>query len=134
MQYYKSRRTYILETEECFQTVFRPKDIIVTMFITMYPDGRVIIRKGYSWDGVSGPVRDRPGNLMASLLHDALYQLMREGLVPSKLWAVADGEYFKQLKKQGYWTILVIIHMVGLRYAGGKYAQEGSVGKVVFTV
>lgn len=43
--------------------------------------GHLIIKKGYAWDGASGPAIDDKTNMMASLVHDALYQLMREGLI-----------------------------------------------------
>ena len=38
----------------------------------------VCIRKGYCWDGPSGPTVDTENFMRGSLIHDALYQLMRE--------------------------------------------------------
>jgi len=46
-------------------------------------DGILTIRKGYAWDGASGPTWDDKTNMLASLVHDAIYQLMREGLLKS---------------------------------------------------
>ncbi len=47
--------------------------------------GKLIIRKGYAWDGPSGPTRDSKNFMRASLVHDALYQLLREKiLAPSE--------------------------------------------------
>ncbi len=37
------------------------------------------IKKGYAWDGASGPTWDDKTNMRGSLVHDALYQIMREG-------------------------------------------------------
>lgn len=36
------------------------------------------INAGYAWDGPSGPTIDTKTFIRASLVHDALYQLMRE--------------------------------------------------------
>ena len=38
--------------------------------------------KGYAWDGPSGPAIDTKNFMRGSLVHDACYQLMREGLLP----------------------------------------------------
>jgi len=51
---------------------------ISTPFIILYPDGSLIIRAGYAWDGPSGPTIDSNNFMRGSLVHDALYQLMRE--------------------------------------------------------
>ena len=57
--------------------------------------GFLTIRKGYAWDGASG-VPDNPDNMRASLFHDALYQLMRLGLLDRKYKDVAD-RLFRQI-------------------------------------
>jgi hypothetical protein len=36
------------------------------------------ISKGYCWDGPSGPTIDTDNFMLGSLIHDAMYQLMRE--------------------------------------------------------
>jgi len=52
-------------------------------------NGDLTVAKYYSWDGASG-VPDNPDNMRASCLHDALYQLMRLGLLDRKYKDVAD--------------------------------------------
>ena len=37
------------------------------------------IKRGYAWDGPSGPTIDTKNFMRASLVHDALYQLLRSG-------------------------------------------------------
>ena len=49
----------------------------------------VTIKKGYAWDGPSGAV-DTKSWMTGSLVHDALYQLMRDGLLSRKLRKEAD--------------------------------------------
>jgi len=53
-----------------------------TDFLLMTRGGILTISKGYAWDGPSGPAIDTPNFMRGSLVHDALYQLMREGLLP----------------------------------------------------
>jgi len=51
---------------------------ITTTFIELRPDGYLLIKKGYAWDGPSGPTVDTKSFMRGALIHDALYQLMRE--------------------------------------------------------
>ena len=48
------------------------------------------IKKNYAWDGASGPVLDTQRIMRGSLVHDALYQLMREEHLPQKARENAD--------------------------------------------
>ena len=53
---------------------------IITDFICLYATGYLVIKKGYAWDGASGPGIDTKNILRGSLVHDAIYQLIRQGL------------------------------------------------------
>lgn len=48
-------------------------------WLELFPNGVLAIREGYSWDGPSGPAIDTKNFMRASLVHDALYQLIEEG-------------------------------------------------------
>jgi len=61
-------------------------------FIALAEDGQLQIVRGYAWDGPSGPAVDTKNFMRGSLVHDALYQLMREGLLSPDYRAVADRE------------------------------------------
>jgi hypothetical protein len=50
---------------------------ISTKFIDLTTDGDLTIRNHYAWDGPSGPTIDTKTFMRGSLVHDALYQLMR---------------------------------------------------------
>ncbi len=50
----------------------------------------LIIYPRYAWDGPSGPTFDTPTNMRASLFHDALCQLIGEGLLDKKYRKYAD--------------------------------------------
>ncbi len=56
-----------------------------------YPSaGILIVKPHYAWDGPSGPTFDTPTNMRASLFHDALCQLIGEGLLDKKYRKYAD--------------------------------------------
>ena len=58
--------------------------------IDLSPKGLLTVYPGYCWDGPSGPSWDTPAFIYASLPHDALFQLMRMGLLPQKFRINAD--------------------------------------------
>ncbi|HGF5283826.1 TPA: hypothetical protein ACF376_003024, partial [Vibrio parahaemolyticus] len=51
-------------------------------YLSLSEQGLLTIKKGYSWDGVSGPAIDTRNLILVSLVHDELYQFMREELPP----------------------------------------------------
>jgi hypothetical protein len=69
--------------------VFPEKDIN-TDFVTLTLAGTILINKGYAWDGPSGPTFDTKSFMRGSLVHDALYQLIRLGHLDADQKDVAD--------------------------------------------
>lgn len=51
-------------------------------YVELEPDGTLVIRAGFPWDGASGPTWDTPSSKRGSCVHDALYYLERRGLGP----------------------------------------------------
>ena len=76
---YRSDYKYQLAVTYRNKINIRPKNDIKTEFIDLDIHGNLTVRRGYAWDGPSGPVKDTPENLRASLEHDAIYQLFRQG-------------------------------------------------------
>jgi hypothetical protein len=48
------------------------------------------LKAGYAWDGPSGPTFDTKTFMRGSLVHDALYGLLREGLLDKNYRLQAD--------------------------------------------
>ena len=59
-------------------------------YIRLNQDGELTINKGYAWDGPSGPTIDTSTFMRGSLVHDALYQLMREEFIGIEYRDYAD--------------------------------------------
>ena len=129
MKYRKGYKYQLAEDEE-LQTLFRPDEIIYTTRIILYPNGKLLIRDGYAWDGTSGPVIDRKTNMRGSCGHDALYQLMRMGLLDYHLWRMADRDFARWIWEDGAWAITAKIDLIGLKLARGKAALPKNRKKV----
>jgi hypothetical protein len=80
-----------------------PTDDISTDFVSLTKTGILIIRNGYAWDGASGPTVDTKSSIRGSLVHDALYQLMRMQLLPQSCRGKADDILFCLCEEDGMW-------------------------------
>ena len=89
---YKSGFKYQLSKDCGIQTSIYPTKNLYSQFIELDTSGFLIIKSGYCWDGPSGPAIDTHTFMRGSLVHDALYQLMREGLLEQKWRIQADIE------------------------------------------
>lgn len=76
---YRDGYLYQLAADYHGETGIIPPAAIDTTFIALDGAGNITIRAGYAWDGPSGPTIDTKNFMRGSLVHDALYQLMREG-------------------------------------------------------
>jgi len=68
---------YQLMDDYISQIDIKPEQDIGYTFLSLSSAGLLTIRKGYAWDGPSGPSIDTKNFMRGSLVHDALYQLMR---------------------------------------------------------
>ncbi len=90
---------YQLSETEVFDTGIKIPAEIQTQYIRMYEDGRLAMKVGYAWDGMSGPAWDTKNTMRAGLAHDGLYQLTRMGLFPLARREEADA-YLRLLCRQ----------------------------------
>jgi len=104
-----------------------PDKLIITRYISLFPGGNMMIKASYAWDGPSGPCRwiaDRLPEwlkkkylktiLTGSLVHDALCQLERMGLLDPK-WAGQINKEFKRInlksgmsRQRAWWTYISV--------------------------
>jgi hypothetical protein len=76
------------------------------------------IMRGYCWDGPSGISFDTKNFMRGSLIHDALYQLMRQGILPESYRKYADELLYKICVEDGMskpraWYVLKAVRLFG---------------------
>ena len=94
-------------------------------FMRLNPDGTLIIRKNYAWDGASF-YPDTPKIMRGSLVHDALYQLLRLGKLEPKFRDDADELLRKICIADGMWPFIAWTVYKVVNRLGAKYATPGS--------
>lgn len=72
-----------------------------TEFLALDIVGLLTIRKGYAWDGPSGPAVDTKNFMRGSLVHDAIYQLIREGHLRKDDRLYADRLLYRMCREDG---------------------------------
>lgn len=65
-------------------------------------NGHLTLKRGYAWDGPSGPTFDTKNFMRGSLVHDGLYELMRNGVLdPAIHREPADKELHSACRADG---------------------------------
>lgn len=100
---------------------------ISTDYIKLDKEGMLEIKEHYAWDGPSGPTFDTDNFMRGSLVHDALYQLIRMKELPDTMRKQADIILKNICKEDGmsgfrsqyvYWAV---------RLFGAKSAKPGDI-------
>ena len=126
MIYYKKRRKYKYNLHGDYEykadiKVEEPSDL---GYVKISQDGLLTIKKGYAWDGPSGPTFDTKNFMKGSLVHDALYQLIREEKINEDQRKRSD-EILKEIcleagmsKIRAWWVFL------GVHWFGASSAKQ----------
>lgn len=86
-------------------------------------DGYLTLRNGYAWDGPSGPTIDTKNFMRGSLVHDALYQLMRSAIIDQDQRKRADVILKKICVDAGMSRIRAWWVYLGVRWFGSSSAR-----------
>ena len=123
---YKSGYKYQLVEEYQVEISVTPEKNIQTSYIDLTTEGLLTIKNGYAWDGPSGPTIDTPNFMRGSLVHDALYQLMRNKLIDKEKWRKkADGDLKRMCVEDGMARIRAWWVHEAVRCCGDSAASEG---------
>ncbi len=116
--YYKGGYKYQLMEDYSVDTAFRLADDIASEFIVLTRKGRLTIKRGYAWDGPTGALFNSPDFMRGPLVHDALYQLMREQLMDCKVCRQPADELLRLICREDgmgrararwiYWVVRVL--------------------------
>lgn len=99
--HYRKMRYWKYKTYKRIQFIlpytFNKIDLIyVNKYLTLR-NGILTIDAGYSWDGPSGPAIDTDNFMNPSLVHDALYQLIREGHLSGSTYRIYADQVFRDM-------------------------------------
>ena len=87
-------------------------------YLALENDGFLVVRKGYAWDGASGPTWDTEAVYRPSMIHDALYQLMRGEFIPQDLRLRVDEIFYEQCLLSGMGKFRAGYYYRGVRWFG----------------
>ena len=102
---YKSGYQYQTVADYKVRVSIFPEKEISTRFLCLKRNGLLTIKSGYAWDGPSGPTIHSKTFMRGSLVHDALYQLIRFGLIPNYYRLEADQELRRICLEDGMWSV-----------------------------
>ena len=101
--------------------LFKPID---TEYIKLNTFGILTIKEGYAWDGPSGPVIDTLDTMRGSLIHDALYQLMRnKNLDHDTYRKTSDKILYETILEDGVMKFRAWYIYQGVRLFGDPFAD-----------
>jgi hypothetical protein len=101
IHYFKIGNAYQLQDEEYSLIVdIAPIADIHTPLVSLVREGdkaRLTIRRFFCWDGCSGPTIDDDTNMRGCMIHDALYYLLRMGMLDLGWRYAVDRELYKAM-------------------------------------
>ncbi len=108
------------------------RHILFSFHFIRWDDGVLTISPGYAWDGPSGPTVDTKTFMRGSLVHDALYQLMREEILPRLCRKLADKILYRMCREDKMVWIRAAWVYVAVRLFAGFAADPASKKPVLF--
>lgn len=97
---YNDGYKYQLKQNYALRIPITPPAPIRTEYVSLELNGELSIKRGYAWDGPSGPTLDTVSFMRGSLVHDALYQLMRDGHLDRHAYREAADRILQDLCRQ----------------------------------
>ena len=120
---YKDSYKYQLQEDYYVMMPILPHQNIATPFIDLSVSGMLRVKQYYAWDGPSGPLLDFRSNMRGSLVHDALYQLLRNEYLPEHLRDHVDKVFRDICIEDGVPTWRAYMWYYGLRLGGAAAAS-----------
>lgn len=124
--YRKGYKYQIVSDYEVTIPILPARDID-TDYIQLSTKGLLKLKKGYAWDGPSGPTFDTLNFMRGSLVHDALYQLMRERYLEKDLFREPADKLLQNLcREDGMSSIRAWWVYCGVRIGGDPAADPAN--------
>lgn len=99
---------------------------IIDDLFSLTPDGHLVVRKGFAWDGASGPTFDSKSSMSASLVHDVFCICMRDGRLPYAIWQDAVNRFFEVMcQRAGMWGWRARVWHWGVEFGDAGNPRQG---------
>lgn len=127
---YKSGYRYKLDEAYLYRLPFDTCDVKVDGAWAVIVNNKLVVTVGYAWDGASTGLPWTPKAwLRPSLIHDALYQLIREGQLPMERRKDADEVFYQLLRENGVNLIVATVAYWAVRLFGNYALRKGRTTK-----
>lgn len=124
---YRKLRRYKYQLVEDYEVEVGIADYdIDTPHYALRPSGMLVVKKYYAWDGPSGPTIDTLNFMRGSLVHDALYQMMRSEQISFAHRDPADRLLQRICREDGMSRIRAWIVYQGVKWFAAKAARPGT--------
>lgn len=133
---YRILKGYKYDLVDQFMVHTKIKDFhITTPWFVLHHSGMLTIYPHYAWDGATDPAFDTKNFMVGSLVHDVLYQAMREKHLPLTQRKAVDKELRRICLEQGMnpiraWYVYNFVRIMGKRYALPEKKKRGKVVEV----
>ena len=115
---------YELAEDDVSRISLRPPHNIKRWYCYLTTEGVLTTHVGYAWDGASGITYDSKNTMRGSLVHDVLYQLMREGLLDRSYRKAADRVMYELLLEERMTKFRASVWYRAVRKGGGPSVKS----------
>ena len=128
--FYRTGYKYQLARDYRCPTGILPDKAIHTQFLTMDLVGELTIKRGYAWNGAD-VIPDTHDVMRGSLVHDALYQLLRDGYLNQEWRDEADKLLMTMCIEDGTLGPYAQAIYLAVRAGGGPAADPANARPVL---
>lgn len=123
---YKSGYRYKLDEAYLYQLPFSAPNATVRDGWVVVINNQLAIANGYAWDGASTGLPWTPKKwIRPSLVHDAIYQLIREGQLPMERRGDADQIFYQLLRENQVNVVVANVAYLAVRLFGNYCLRKG---------
>lgn len=101
-------------------------------FYSLLGNGDLLVRRGYAWDGASGPTFDTKSSMRPSMVHDCFCQMMRDRTLDYGEWQDRVNELFRLMcVEDGMWGWRAALWHRAVEFADAGNPNQGPDDKVL---